>query len=174
MIDREAFEVTIPNLISLFRIMLTVVLFVFLINRRSELAFILAVITALSDLLDGYLARALKVESDIGKILDPAADRLMVVLMAMGLSIGRYLPIWIGIAFLAREILAITGFILFRAMNFETGVLKFGKFAAGAVYVSLIGVILFPLFEYLLYIFLALYYGSLFLYLKKTDFFTTN
>ena len=72
---------TLPNLLSLFRILIIPVL-VYLLSFRDPKSALLAaglfLIAAITDYFDGYLARRNKSVSDVGKILDPLADKLMV------------------------------------------------------------------------------------------------
>src|ERR1035437_4561639 len=75
----------IPNLITLARLALTVVFFV-LLNVHDEdtfiwhmkLAFAVFIVAVLTDILDGYLARAWKVESAFGRVVDPFVDKLLI------------------------------------------------------------------------------------------------
>lgn len=75
----------IPNLITISRLILTVVFFVLLNTHQSSefartmwIAFVIYVVAGLTDILDGYLARAWKVESAFGRVVDPFVDKIMV------------------------------------------------------------------------------------------------
>lgn len=102
-----------PNLLSLLRIML-VPFFVVLLIRPTELSSIIAavifIIASLTDWLDGYLARAFKAESIIGKMMDTIADKVLVMAALVMLSAGTdpRIPPWMTVALLARELI-VTG-----------------------------------------------------------------
>ena len=102
-----------PNMLSLLRILL-VPFFVALLIRPTELGNIIAaiifVVASLTDWLDGYLARAFKAESIIGKMMDTIADKVLVMAALVMLSAGPdpRVPPWMTVAFLARELI-ITG-----------------------------------------------------------------
>jgi CDP-diacylglycerol--glycerol-3-phosphate 3-phosphatidyltransferase len=102
---------TLPNLLSLFRILI-IPLLVYLLTYPdryfSLLAAALFVVAALTDYLDGYLARRTQSVSDVGKILDPLADKLMVaaalvMLAAMDRPNEPSVPAWLVVVILARE-----------------------------------------------------------------------
>lgn len=102
---------TLPNLLSLFRILI-IPLLVYLLTYPdryfSLLAAALFVVAALTDYFDGYLARRTQSVSDVGKILDPLADKLMVasaliMLAAMDRPNEPSVPAWLVVVILARE-----------------------------------------------------------------------
>jgi len=102
---------TLPNLLSLFRILI-IPLLVYLLTYPdryfSLLAAALFVVAALTDYFDGYLARRTQSVSDVGKILDPLADKLMVasaliMLAALDRPNEPSVPAWLVVVILARE-----------------------------------------------------------------------
>jgi CDP-diacylglycerol--glycerol-3-phosphate 3-phosphatidyltransferase len=102
---------TLPNLLSLFRILIIPVL-VYLLSfsdpRSALLAAGLFLIASITDYFDGYLARRNQSVSDVGKILDPLADKLMVasaliMLAAMDRPNEPSVPAWLVVIILARE-----------------------------------------------------------------------
>ncbi|MET0830983.1 MAG: CDP-alcohol phosphatidyltransferase family protein [Acidimicrobiia bacterium] len=97
--------VTIPNLVSLVRLLL-VPLFLWLLLGADEVAaagWLLAVIGS-TDWVDGYLARRLGQVSEVGKMLDPVADRLAVVAAVIGGLIAGVLPGWFVWGLIVREV----------------------------------------------------------------------
>lgn len=102
---------TLPNLLSLFRILI-IPLLVYLLNfpdpRSSLWAAVLFLVASITDYFDGYFARRNKSVSDLGKILDPLADKLMVasaliMLAAMDRPGEPSVPAWLVVVILARE-----------------------------------------------------------------------
>jgi len=101
----------IPNLLSALRIF-AIPLLVFLLTSPASLPSLLAAlvfgIASITDLLDGYLARQQKAETAVGKLLDPMADKLLVLAgMIMLIPLDR-VPAWMVVLIIGREV-AITG-----------------------------------------------------------------
>ena len=97
---------TIPNAISLARLAgIPVFLWLLLGEDRPLAAGILFAVLGASDWVDGYIARRFDQGSEIGKILDPVSDRVMLIAGAVGLLISGDVPIWVGVVVLAREAL---------------------------------------------------------------------
>ncbi|MEK6725234.1 MAG: CDP-diacylglycerol--glycerol-3-phosphate 3-phosphatidyltransferase [Deltaproteobacteria bacterium] len=109
---RESNDIwNIPNLLTFFRIALIPVL-VFLLLSSSELLSILSVlvfsIASITDWLDGYLARKMNIVTNLGKFLDPIADKLLIAAaLVMLVGLGR-VPAWMVVVIIGREI-AVTG-----------------------------------------------------------------
>jgi CDP-diacylglycerol--glycerol-3-phosphate 3-phosphatidyltransferase len=108
--------VTIPDWLTLARVGATFVLLILLQACAHPpvplwtawLALALFVAAALTDWLDGHLARKWKIESDFGRLFDPLADKLLVVVAFVGLLGAGLLPVWFVSLVVAREFL-ITG-----------------------------------------------------------------
>ncbi len=107
---------TIPDWLTLARVAATFVLLILLQACAHPpvplwttwLALALFVAAALTDWLDGHLARKWKIESDFGRLFDPLADKLLVVVTFVGLQGVGLLPVWFVSLVVAREFL-ITG-----------------------------------------------------------------
>jgi CDP-diacylglycerol--glycerol-3-phosphate 3-phosphatidyltransferase len=102
---------TLPNLLSLFRIAIIpflVYILTYTDPLASALAALLFVVAAATDYFDGYLARRNKTVSNLGKVLDPLADKLMIVsalimLAAMDRPDNATVPAWLVVVVVARE-----------------------------------------------------------------------
>ena len=102
---------TLPNLLSLFRIAIIPFLVYILTYTgplASALAALLFLVAAITDYFDGYLARRNKTVSNLGKVLDPLADKLMIVsalimLAAMDRPDNATVPAWLVVVVVARE-----------------------------------------------------------------------
>lgn len=105
-VDRRGPTVlTVPNLISVLRL-LTVPLFAWLaLNERYLAAFAVLAVAAASDWLDGRLARVLHQYSRLGELLDPAADRLFIFVTLVVLALRDLVPWWLVIVIVARDVL---------------------------------------------------------------------
>jgi cardiolipin synthase len=116
-ISRDRGLWTIPNLISVLRLA-GVPVFLWLLLGEDEVlaAGILFAVLGATDWVDGYIARRFDQGSEIGKVLDPVSDRIMLIAGALGLIISGDVPLWIGIVVLAREaLLSIVTLILAAA-----------------------------------------------------------
>lgn len=101
----------LPNSISLFRVLMVPVLMVFLladIPAGDIVALVVFVVAALSDLLDGYIARRRHQTTTMGAFVDPLADKLLVTAALVSLVALDDLSAWIAMVVIARE-LAVTG-----------------------------------------------------------------
>lgn len=97
---------TVPNAISFGRL-LCIPLFLWLLlsqDRNIEAAFLLALLGA-TDWVDGYIARHFDQGSEFGKVLDPVADRVLLIAGAFALLLSGSVPIWVGVLILGREAL---------------------------------------------------------------------
>lgn len=98
---------TIPNLLSLVRLGCVPVFLYLLFGtdppRRAAAAYLLGGLGA-TDWVDGYVARHFNQVSTLGKILDPAADRILVATSVIATLVDRAVPAWIGVAVVTREL----------------------------------------------------------------------
>src|SRR5215510_13821732 len=102
----ESRILTLPNIVTLVRLAcLPVFLWLlFGVEDRAAAAWLLAALGA-TDWVDGYLARHMHQVSELGKILDPVADRLLFIVGAGGIVIDGSVPVWFAGIVLAREVL---------------------------------------------------------------------
>jgi CDP-diacylglycerol--glycerol-3-phosphate 3-phosphatidyltransferase len=124
---KEVFN--LPNSITLIRIGVIPVLFLLLLNPGKMLSLIIAIafiIAAVTDLLDGYIARKYDIVTKIGKYLDPLADKLIVnTAMIMMIPIGR-IPAWIVAVIIMRDF-AVDGLRGIASEDFVIYASKLGK-----------------------------------------------
>ena len=101
--ERDQRIVTVPNLISVLRL-LCAPLFVWLLvdDQGIAAAAVLAVLGA-SDWVDGWIARHFDQGSNLGKVLDPVADRVLLLVAAVALLVDGSVPIVVGVLVLVRE-----------------------------------------------------------------------
>ena len=104
----------LPNLICLARIALIWPLLMALWAGDYALAVVLFIIAAVSDGLDGYLAKRFGWTSEFGKFIDPLADKLLLVSMFVTLSWLNLVPWWLAAAAIARDVLIGLGALTFR------------------------------------------------------------
>lgn len=95
----------IPNLLTILRFLTYPFIFYFLKKEELFLAFVFIGIAALTDVLDGLLARKLNQVSDLGKILDPLVDKLGIGIFISYATIYKGFPIWACLLVITKEIL---------------------------------------------------------------------
>jgi CDP-diacylglycerol--glycerol-3-phosphate 3-phosphatidyltransferase len=104
------FPLNLPNVLTVLRIMLVPVLVAALLGNTPEgdvLAAVVFALASLTDFADGYLARTRGSVTTFGKLMDPLADKLLIIAALLSLvSLGR-LPAWVAMVIIARE-LAVT------------------------------------------------------------------
>ncbi|MBM4276025.1 MAG: CDP-alcohol phosphatidyltransferase family protein [Deltaproteobacteria bacterium] len=105
---------TVPNLITLVRILLTPLFIIFLIQGRYQKALIVFVLAGLSDLADGLIARLWQQKSPLGAYLDPVADKLLMAASFVTLSIARLIPSWLTVVVLSRDVVLVIGVLVLR------------------------------------------------------------
>jgi CDP-diacylglycerol--glycerol-3-phosphate 3-phosphatidyltransferase len=104
------FPLNLPNLLTVLRIMLVPVLVVALLGNTPEgdvLAAVVFALASLTDFIDGYLARARDSVTTFGKLMDPLADKLLIIAALISLVSLHRLPAWIAMVIITRE-LAVT------------------------------------------------------------------
>lgn len=100
-------KVALIHLMTLSRIVLAIVIFLLLaIDNYLEVALILFVLAGLTDYLDGFLARKYSLTSQLGEILDPIADKILIIFLFFGLALNlsSYLIGFVGSCIITREI----------------------------------------------------------------------
>lgn len=103
---------TIANLITLLRIVLVPAIVWAILTNQTTLALLLFVVAGLSDAVDGTVARYFDQQSELGTILDPIADKLMLVSVFISLAYLEAIPLWLVILIVSRDILIIFGVFL--------------------------------------------------------------
>jgi CDP-diacylglycerol--glycerol-3-phosphate 3-phosphatidyltransferase len=104
-----------PNLLAVFRILLLPFIFLFLAqDTRSglALAIVLIVIAVISDVLDGHVARRLNQITDLGRVLDPLADKLGLGIFVIFIIIHRGFPIWAAVLLFLKDLLTLFAAVL--------------------------------------------------------------
>jgi len=117
--DREQIF-TVPNFLSVIRILLIPVFILMLVQNKAFEAFLVFLLASLTDLLDGISARILRQKTKLGAFLDPIADKLLmssgfIILSFPSLSEPYTIPIWLVIAVIGRDFfIAINALILYK------------------------------------------------------------
>jgi cardiolipin synthase (CMP-forming) len=111
-------NLTIPNIITLIRILLTPLFIIFLIQGNYGKALLIFILAGMSDLADGLIARTWQQKSRLGSYLDPLADKLLVAASFVTLSIYHQIPSWVTVVVLSRDVALALGVLIFRLADF--------------------------------------------------------
>ncbi len=121
---------TVPNALSLARLLVLPFIYLDLVDGRFLRAFVLLVVFAATDWLDGYLARRLDQITRFGTLLDPISDRALFLVVGLGFVMTELLPLWALLAVVLRDVavLAVGGVLLLRGTR-PPAVTRIGKIA---------------------------------------------
>ncbi len=109
----SSFKKNIPNLLSLSRIFPFTLLLVYVITLGDKWLFsLVAVFASLTDWLDGYLARRWQVVSQLGIILDPIADKVIIGAGVIALYVLAYVPLWLLLTIIVKDFFILLGGLL--------------------------------------------------------------
>jgi cardiolipin synthase len=122
---------TVPNILSLTRIVMIPVFFLLIVGGTHDMAGILVFAAVVStDWVDGYIARRTGTVSELGKILDPTADRLVIAAGLIALVVRGAFPLWAAVLIFVRDIaVLIVGVVLLARRHLRIDVRYIGKVA---------------------------------------------
>lgn len=103
---------TLPNWLTILRILVTPFFVILLLYRYVGAALAVLALAALTDMLDGFVARSWGQKSDLGMILDPVADKLLATAAFVSLTILDAMPRWITILVVSRDVFLIGGSLM--------------------------------------------------------------
>jgi cardiolipin synthase len=103
---------SIPNLITLARILLVPVVVWAIASGSMQIAFLLFLAAGLSDAIDGFLAKRFGMATELGAYLDPLADKAMIVSVYVALGVADAIPRWLVILVVSRDIMIVSAVIL--------------------------------------------------------------
>lgn len=137
---------TIPNAMSLFRLLLVpVIIWSYVVRKDTTATILLLGVSALTDVMDGRIARRFDMVSDLGKALDPVADKLTQVSIVLCLAFTRPL-LWflLGICVVREPCMGILGYITIRKTNQVPSAKWYGKVSTVVLYSTALALLLFP------------------------------
>lgn len=108
---------SLPNALTLIRILLIPLFVIFLISKSFHSAFVTFVVAGITDGLDGFVARIWNQRTDLGSYLDPIADKLLLASAFVTLAILRIIPSWLTVIVLSRDVLIALGFWVLTMIN---------------------------------------------------------
>ena len=136
---------TIPNIMGYIRILLIPVFCYYYLHENYGIASILVFVSSISDLFDGMIARKFNMVSDLGKILDPVADKLTHAALAICLAIHYPLMRYLLVFMIIKEgYMAIMGILLIKKGEKITGAQWCGKVCTATLFIGMFILFLFP------------------------------
>jgi cardiolipin synthase (CMP-forming) len=113
----HASALNLANLLTLLRFGLVPVVIVSIINKQWTLAFVLFVTAGVTDAIDGFVARHFDMRTELGAYLDPLADKALLVSIYITMAIGGYIPVWLAVLVVSRDIMIIGAVIVSWLMD---------------------------------------------------------
>jgi cardiolipin synthase len=102
----------LPNLLTLARIAMVPFLIVLLQDGEYLMSLIVFLVAGITDGLDGYIAKRYDAESELGAILDPLADKALLVSSYIMLSILELIPFWLMVVVVFRDVIIVCGYLI--------------------------------------------------------------
>ena len=103
---------TIPNLITIGRLLLVPLIVWLMISGQSGAAFVVFILAGVSDAIDGFLARSFNLRSTLGSYLDPLADKALLVSIYISLAVLAEVPLWVVILVVSRDLFIVGAVVL--------------------------------------------------------------
>jgi cardiolipin synthase len=108
---------TIPNIITIGRLILVPVVIVMIMQQRWGTAFVLFVVAGVSDGIDGFIARHFDMRSELGAYIDPLADKALLVSIYVTLAVVGATPSWLAIVVVSRDAMIVAAVLLSWVMS---------------------------------------------------------
>lgn len=129
----------IPNILTIIRFILIPFIYISVISGHFLTALIIFTISALTDILDGYIARKFNYITDIGKLIDPLADKLTQISLLLSLAILGILPWWIFLIVFVKElVLVVSASVLYSKKDVVVYSKWYGKLATTLFYLAIV------------------------------------
>lgn len=103
---------SLPNLISIGRLILTPIAIEMIVTQNYRWAFWVFVAAGVSDAVDGWLARTFDLRTELGAVLDPVADKALIVSMFLALAAVGLLPVWLAIMVVSRDLMIVGAVVI--------------------------------------------------------------
>ncbi len=131
------FVLNVPNSLSIMRMVLIVPIFLLILNSSPKNYIFLIIVyffSILFDFFDGYIARRFSMETDLGRILDPVADKMLMFFILIALIVKTDFPLWIAIPIFLRDFLILlASFFIYRKNKHIKSSITIGKVAFGSL-----------------------------------------
>jgi cardiolipin synthase len=112
--DNVSSMLTAPNIITLLRLVLVPIMAYYLLRGAYGIALLVFLIAAVSDVVDGYIARRFGLTSALGATLDPLVDKLNILVATLLLAWQLVMPLWLAIAIVVRDVVIVVGALAYH------------------------------------------------------------
>lgn len=114
-----ALKISIPNLLTLFRIVLTPAFVILLIRGENGYALAVFTLAGVTDGLDGFIARVFDQRTELGAFIDPIADKALILAAYLTLAVQEILPPWLAVIVVSRDLLILVGIAVFEIKDID-------------------------------------------------------
>ena len=114
---RAPSRMTIPNIITIGRLIIVPLLIVMIGQGRWMVAFLLFLAAGISDAVDGFIARRFDMRSELGAYIDPLADKALLISIYVSLAVAGVLPAWLAIIVVSRDVMILGAFLVSSVMG---------------------------------------------------------
>ncbi len=128
---------TLPNFLTFLRILAIPAFLVFLAQGRYAAAFILLVSAGMTDAVDGALARLTDTQSDLGAVLDPMADKLLLLSSFLVLGLKGTIPGWLVTLVVMRDVIVVLGYVAIFVVDHHWVAIDPSKLGKASTFVQL-------------------------------------
>ena len=108
---------TIPNIITIARLLIVPIVIVAILQGQWPTAFVLFVVAGVSDGIDGFIARRFDMRSEFGAYIDPLADKALLVSIYVTLAVVGVLPAWLAVVVVFRDVMIVAAVVLSWVMS---------------------------------------------------------
>ncbi|HHW48036.1 MAG TPA: CDP-diacylglycerol--glycerol-3-phosphate 3-phosphatidyltransferase [Clostridiaceae bacterium] len=148
---------SIPNILTVIRFILIPVFGYYLFHEQYKVALLLFLLAGLTDVLDGYIARAFNMVTPWGKLADPLADKLMQITALVLLTYLRKIPIIIVIIVGIKELfMGLGSIVLYKKRQYVVSANWYGKLATVIFYFAVVMIIMFDMSKFYNYLFIGI------------------
>ena len=162
----------VPNVLTMIRLALIGVFVVFYVQGRLYWAMATFIVASLTDFLDGFIARRYHLVTNFGKLMDPLADKLMLITALVCLTVSGRVPLWLMAAIIAKELLMVVGAYVLLKHGVVVQAKFIGKLSTVVFMLAVIATFLnaytAPYDTYLQFLAFALSLAAMFWYLVDT------
>lgn len=128
----------IPNILTIIRLLLIPFIVCNIFTGNYILAFIIFTISGITDIADGYIARKFNLVSNIGKLLDPFADKVTQISVLTSLFIKNFIPFWILLIVILKEFILIVSSSFLYGKNVVVYSRWYGKLSTCLLYLAIV------------------------------------
>jgi cardiolipin synthase len=113
----QKLKVTIPNGLTVLRILVTPLFVILVIRELNHYALFVFVLAGVSDGLDGFIARMFNQRSELGAVLDPIADKLLLTAAYVSLGVLKQVPAWVVVVVISRDVVITIGVAVLKFLD---------------------------------------------------------